>query len=491
MIAAKARPPKSSAIGGPSDRLVASPWRGAVAIVALTVLFYLPAFGAGYVWDDPDHVTQVSLQRTVSALKWVWFRPGATPQYYPLTHTTFWLEWRIYGTNPLGYHAVNVILHAANALLLWRLLVRLGVRGAWLAAALFAWHPVHVESVAWVTERKNTLSAFFYLLAFLAAVKIGRLDQDQHPADERVKSADAKFPWFAYGVCLICFIAAVLSKTVTCTLPAALVLVIWWKHGRLSDRDWLWLSPLFAIALAVAKLTSGMEQWNVGATGPDFAFSFADRVLIAGRALWFYAGKLIWPIPLAFIYPRWTINPHAAWQWIFPVAVIVLIAALALLHKRIGRGPLASVLFFVGTLFPALGFVNVYPMRFSFVADHFQYLASIGLIVLAANGLSKIPWHGQARLASLSLLLGAFGLLTFNQSRAYRDEPTLWLDTLKKNPDCWLAMDNLGSEADARELCRGDRLVHPFIGGASKTNRRAPEHRPRVGPRGPFRCRQP
>ena len=188
----------------------------------------------------------------------------------------------------------------------------------------------------------------------------------------------------AYGLCVLCFVAAVFSKTVTCTFPAALALVLWWKRGTVSRRDWLMLLPLLpGIALGVAKLTSGMERWNVGATGPDFVFSFAQRVLIAGRAVWFYAGKLLWPHPLSFTYPHWTIDPGALWQWIFPAAVMIVLAALLLLRKRLGRGPLVAALFFVGTLFPALGFVNVYPMRFSFVADHFQYLASIGLIVLA------------------------------------------------------------------------------------------------------------
>jgi Tfp pilus assembly protein PilF len=297
----------------------------------------------------------------------------------------------------------------------------------------------------------------------------------------------------------------VLSKTVTCTLPAVLVLLLWWKHGRLTRRDLLMLLPLFAIALGFAKLTSGMEQWNVGAVGPEFQFTWAQRILIAGRAVWFYAGKLIWPHPLIFMYPRWTIDPHAIWQWSFPTAAVIVIAALWLLRNRIGRGPLVAVLFFIGTLFPALGFVNVYPMRFSFVADHFQYLASLGILVLIVQLARKMllpakspstPGQGtqvdvpdtnapsprrpgssvrsvaldssqtqsSSRPAGISqlaapIIAGAvlltFTLLSYRQARIYHDAGTLWTDTLEKNPDCWLAMDNLAADA----LEHGDRAA--------------------------------
>src|SRR6185437_4394986 len=158
------------------------PWLAGAAIVVMTVLAYIPAFSAGYVWDDSDHVTQSSFQRTTTALKWIWFKLGATPQYYPLTHTTFWIEAQAWGANPVGYHALNIFLHAANAILLWRLLLRLQVKLAWLAAAVFALHPVHVESVAWITELKNTQSGLLYLLAMLAALRAWRVEPTASPA---------------------------------------------------------------------------------------------------------------------------------------------------------------------------------------------------------------------------------------------------------------------------------------------------------------------
>ncbi len=150
-----------------------------------------------------------------------------------------------------------------------------------------------------------------------------------------------------------------------------------------------WL-PFFVAGAALALVTSWLERTHVGASGPDWALSVLDRCLIAGRALWFYAGKLLWPANLTFIYPRWQVDPGVWWQWLFPLMAVAMVTILWSLRERIGRGPLVAVLFFAGTLFPALGFANVYPMRYSFVADHFQYLASAGLIALAAAGLTKI-----------------------------------------------------------------------------------------------------
>src|SRR5439155_7334721 len=191
---------------------------------------------------------------------------------------------------------------------------------------------------------------------------------------------------------------ALLSKSVAATLPAAILLVVWWKRGRIEMRDVLPLLPMFALGLAMSVVTATMERTVVGAWGPDWNYSWADRILIAGRALWFYAWKLIWPAKLTFIYPRWRIDPHLWWQWIFPLAAVALAAgALALaITKRLSRGPVAALLFFGGTLLPALGFVNVLPMRYSYVADHFQYLASIGLIVLIVAAGAR--WLGRGGL---------------------------------------------------------------------------------------------
>jgi tetratricopeptide (TPR) repeat protein len=403
-------------------------WQGAL-IVLLVFLAYLPALRGGFIWDDDAYVTQNPTLHDLGGLQRLWFKVGAVPQYYPVVHTTFWLEYHLWGLNPTGYHLINVLLHAAAAILLWRVLLRLQIPGAWLAAALFALHPVEVESVAWITERKNVLSAIFYFAAALAYLRFAPWKEPGGPSRLR---------WSWYLGALVLFLAALLSKTVTCSLPAALLLVCWWEKGRIQRGDVMPLLPFFVLGAGLGLMTAWIEKYHVGAQGADWSLTLGERCLIAGRALWFYAGKLAWPVQLTFIYPRWNIETEAGWQWLFPIAAIGVVAGLWLARHRIGKGPLVAVLFFTGTLGPALGFVNVYPMRYSFVADHFQYLAGVGLIVLAAAGLNRVP---RVIPAALVVLLGA---LTWQQAGIYRNLETLWRDTLAKNPDCWMAHNNLG-----------------------------------------------
>lgn len=419
-------------------------------LVALTCAAYWPVFHNGFIWDDPEYVINNRTLRSPGGLAAMWTDITALPQWYPMTHTVFWVEYHLWGADPLGYHVVNVLLHVAAALLLWRLLVRLAVPGAYLAALLFAVHPVHVESVAWITERKNTLSTLFYFaaaLAFLRTMSGRRLLPDG--ADVSVRRGDAAWPLIA----VLLFAAAVLSKSMACTLPAALLLVYWWRHGRIAMRDVLPLLPMFLIGLAMARVTAWLEVNHVGATGPRWTFAptlwgeFVFRTLVAGRVLWFYAGKLIAPINLAFIYPRWHVDRAVGWQYLFPLAAIACLIALWSLRHRIGRGPLAAVLFFVGTLTPALGYFNVYPMQFSFVADHFQHLASVGLTTLAAAGLALLIRRRRTRAAAqivAGVVVIALAILTEQQCLVYHDPLTLWGDAVRKNPQSWVTQFNLG-----------------------------------------------
>jgi hypothetical protein len=238
------------------------------------------------------------------------------------------------------------------------------VPGAWLAAAVFALHPVHVQSVAWITQRKNVLSGVFYLAAMAAYLRFA------FPATEQA-GRGRRGIWYAAAIVL--FLAALLSKTVTCTLPAVLVLVLWWRRGTLRRADVLALLPLFVLGMVLGLLTSWVETRYAGAVGPDWSLTLVERCLVAGRALWFYAGKLVWPSPLAFIYPRWEIDAGQWWQYVYPLAAVGVLAALWLLRGRLGRGPLVAVLCFAGPLFHALGVFNVYYIRYSNVADHWQY----------------------------------------------------------------------------------------------------------------------
>jgi tetratricopeptide (TPR) repeat protein len=414
------------------------------ALVLLTFVSYGPALTAGFIWDDDDYVENNSTLRSWDGLRRIWTEPGATPQYYPLVFTTFWLEYQTWGADSDGrpiascYHIANVVLHGMNAILVWRLLLILGVPAAWWAAAIFAVHPVHAESVAWITERKNVLSGFFYLLAFIAFLRFDSLTGAPIKAGER--------RW--YIVSLALFVAALLCKTVTCSLPAAILLVMWWKKDGIRAQDVLWLLPMFAIGAAFAAITVWMEKHHVGASGVDWNLSFVERCLIAGRAVWFYFGKLIFPVNLAFSYPRWTIDSGDWVSFAYPVSVLAVVAVLWIARRQLGKGPLVSVLLYIGTLLPALGFFDVYPMRFSFVADHFQYLASISLIALvcAAAAISfKIVLSSE----SIPIALGAaviaiLGVLTWRQSLIYDNLETLWTDTIAKNPSGWLAHYNLG-----------------------------------------------
>lgn len=415
------------------------------AIVVATILVYLPAIGGGFIWDDPDYVINNRTLRSLKGLAEIWTNPRSLPQWYPMVHTTFWVEYHLWQLNPLGYHVVNVLLHIGAALLLWRLLATIQVPGAALAAAIFAFHPVHVESVAWITERKNVLSGVFYFASFIACLRfLGIAHSSNQPGERSTR-------WW-YGVALFLFVLALLSKTVTATLPAAVLVVLWWKRGAIRARDALQLVPFFSLGITFGLITAYLEATHVGASGEQFAelnFTPFERILIAGNAVLFYAWKLVFPWPLVFIYPRWELDVRQWSQWIAPAAVLGVLVSLLVFRNRLGRAPLAAGLLFVGTLFPALGFVNIFPMRYSFVADHFQYLASAALIAPIAYLLCR--YVGKASLVALVPLLA----ITAARTPVYKDVETLWRDTLKRNPGSWMAHVNLGHALMARAE-RGD-----------------------------------
>ena len=401
-------------------------------MLCATVVAYLPALSGGLLWDDNMHVTRADL-RSLHGLWRIWFDLGATQQYYPLLHSAFWLEHRIWGDAVLGYHLTNVALHAASACLVVMIVRRLALPGAWLAGFIFALHPVCVEAVAWISEQKSTLSGVFYLAAALTYLHFDRT---------RRKSQ--------YFVALGLFVLALMSKTVTATLPAAMLVVFWWQRGRLEwRRDVLPLAPWFAVGAAAGLFTAWVESTPrlIGAQGSQYALTLSQRLLLAGRVPWFYAWKVIWPANLMFIYPHWKIDSGELRQYLFPLGMAALAVALGLLARK-NRGPMAGFLFFAGTLFPVLGFLNVYPFRYSYVADHFQYLAILGIIVPAASGLTvlaeRISPGKIAAIAVPALLLTTLGVATRQQSGMYRDYETLFRETLARNPGSSFLHSNLG-----------------------------------------------
>ena len=417
---------------------------GFVGLVAATLLTYLPAVRAGFIWNDRDYVTAPDL-RSLDGLARIWFEVGATEQYYPVLHSAFWVQHRLWGDAPMGYHLANILLHAGAAGLLAAVLRRLAIPGAGLAAAIFALHPVCVESVAWISEQKNTLSLVFYLGSALLYL---RFDASRRRA--------------TYLGATALFLLALLSKTTTATLPAALLVVFWWQRGRIDgQRDVRPLVPWFVLAAAMGLFSAWVEKEYIGAAGAEFALTGLQRSLLAGRIAWFYLAKLIWPADLIFIYPRWAVNPAEAWQWIFPLGVIACLAGLWALRRRT-RTPLAVALLFGGSLFPVLGFFNVYAFKFSFVADHWQYLPSIGIVALAAAALNlwlggRPPWlrHGLPL-----LLVTALAGRSFEQSRMYADMHTFYATTLARNPGAWMAHNNLGNLL--REAGRLEEAVGHF-----------------------------
>ena len=404
-----------------------------VALCLMVIISYLPAMlWGGFVWDDNIFIKSDPV-REVSGLWQIWFSPGDIEDedhYLPLTYTTFWLEHKLWGYAPAGYHIVNVLLHLANTLLVWHILRWLAVPGAWVVAAVFAVHPLHVESVAWVIERKDVLSGLFYLAAALAWMRFV-----EKPRPGR------------YACSLTLYAAALLSKSIAITLPAALLIGHWWKQDRVTSMDVLRIVPFFMIGLAYAVGDLSLSR-SINPVSLDY--SLIERTLLAAYVLWFYAGKLLWPMGLAVIYPHWDIRVGDPLAWGYLIAAIALAVALWRFRQQLGRGPLAGALFFAVTLSPVLGFVDHGYMTYAFVADRFQYLAGIGVMAVVISAvaysvrrLSGIWQKGALGVAAVALVV--LGMLTWRQASIYRDEETFNRHIIALNPQAENAHFHLGN----------------------------------------------
>ena len=405
-----------------------------LALGLLAVIPYLPAMlWGGFVWDDAI-ITKADPVRDVSGLWQIWFSPSAIEEevhYWPLVYTTFWLEHKLWGFDPTGYHIVNVLLHLANTLLVWHLLRRLPVPGAWMVAAVFAVHPLHVESVAWVIERKDVLSGLFYFAAVLTYMRFV-----EQPSRGR------------YAGSLVLYAAGMLSKSIVVTLPVALLIWHWWKQDRVTSTELLRVVPFFAVGLVIAV---GDLSFSWSLEPVSLGYSLTERTLIAGRALWFYVGKLLWPMDLVvIIYPLWDIRVSDPLAWGYLIAAVALAVALWHFRHQIGRGPLAGALFFAVTLSPVLGFIEHGYMQYAFVADRFQYLAGIGVMAVvigaATYGVGRLPslWQKGA-LGVTALALVALGMLTWRQAGVYQDNETFYRHIIALNPQARDVHHNLGS----------------------------------------------
>lgn len=418
---------------------------------AAVLAAYWPALHGALLWDDPAHVTRPDLQSWHGLLR-IWTDVRATQQFYPVLHSAFWIEHRLWGDATIGYHLVNVLWHALACVLfaftLRRLWAPVGAASStespppvraripagteWIAAIVFALHPLSVESVAWISEQKNTLSLVFYLLAALAYLRF----------DDRRRRRD-------YAFASVGFVLAVGTKSVTATLPAALLVVIWWRRGRITwARDVRPLAPWLVFALLAGLFTAWVERKLIGAEGAAFSLTLFERTVLAARIVWFYAGKLLWPAHQAFFYERWDVA-HSAAAWIGWLAGAIVATGLLWWLRRRARGLFAGWLLFVGALFPALGFFNVYPFVFSYVADHFQYLASLAFIgtltgaVAAALTAATMPWR-RAVLGLAFVLTALLLVLARKQAALYGNDEALFRATIAASPDSWMAHHILG-----------------------------------------------
>jgi protein O-mannosyl-transferase len=407
----------------------------AVVLAAVTILAFRPAWHGGFLWDDDDYIINNELLTAPDGWQRIWFSLDSPSQYFPLTYSTFRIEHALWGLNTTGYHWVNLLLHVANALLVWAVLVRLRVPGSWLAAAIFALHPVQVESVAWITERKNVLMGFFFLLTLLAWIAF---------LDERGRRS-----WMFYCLALVFYALALSAKATACTLPIALFLILWLQKKPITARRLIQIVPFLALGIGMGLLAVWWERYHQGTNRGAFPFlSPIERMLVASRAIWFYLSKIFWPSNLTFIYPRWNISPANLVDYTWLLAAIAACVAVYFLRRHFGRSVEVAAAFFVATLSPVLGFIMLFTFRYTFVADHYQYLACIGPIALASAGIvslsHKFSQYRTAIVSAALLVVASLGALTWRQAAAYSDIEALWRTTLAKNPGCWMAHTNLG-----------------------------------------------
>lgn len=484
------------------DDTTAERWREFIVRLALIVVtslwIYAPSYHGDWLWDDDQSITANPTLPQPYSFRRTWVTPvvhAATEagravakkigiqvaerqiveeihgaDYFPLTSTATWIQWQWFGLNSTGYHAVTIVLHIIGALLLWWLLHEMQVPGAWLGGFLFAIHPLGVESVAWVSELKNTLSMPLFLLAAICYVRFEK---------EPVGSQEARI---SYGLSIVCFLLSMLAKTSVVMFPIVLLLHAWWRRGRVTVQDIVRSAPFFVISLLLGLVTVFFQHDRaIGAekilVPPYFTAEgwlsikgVVSRIAVAGMAILFYVWKTLWPFDLLTIYPRWEIDPPKVWQLL---PLLIMAAGVWWLWKHAGpatrpnwqRNALFAFGFFVAMLFPILGFITISYMRITWVADHFAYLPMISLIGLTVAGVATVYAklsidEKPLAVAGGSILLAGLAYASFNYAFAWAGEESLWPHTLRGHADpctlrdcgCWQAHNRLG----AKKFARGD-----------------------------------
>jgi tetratricopeptide (TPR) repeat protein len=452
------QPSSLQSTGGTKGTGILGALMPAVGMALLCIAAYLPLRYGKFFWDDFYWIVNNPYVHHWSGLKNIWFHPQTFLQYYPLTTTGFLVQWMLWGANPLGFHIVSVLLQIFNAIVLWRLLLRLGFKSAWLMAAIFAIHPVVVESVAWIVEQKNLISGALVLMAVWAWVRFAGLDKPNASPDH----ARPQLEWKFYALATVLYFLALLAKTYVCALPAAILVLTWWKSGRITGKQILASIPWFAFTAGAGLMAIWRERTGAGAMGHVFRFSIKQHLVIAGKDFWFYPAKLLWPYPIVSIYPRWHIAHVSALDLVYPLAAVLAVAGLFLAIKRIGRGPAAAAAIYVILVSPSLGFFAFAGMASTFVADHYFYLGCMSLIVLCVQLAQRWLPVALTRFSNLSAdasggmpqgfitaccagVLLVLGVLSFRRCTDYRSVKAIWAQELRHNTDCPAAYDNLAA----------------------------------------------
>lgn len=423
-------------------RFLPSCWRvvlQAAVLVLAAAWIYSPVYHGEFLWDDHTLITDNWMVQSGSlgGLAAIWTEPDG-PDYFPLTYTALWLQWKVFGNSPTGYHITTIALHALSGLLLWALLAQLKLPGSWLAAIVFTVHPVCVESVAWISEIKNTLSLPFFLLSCLFWVK--QDDSEQAKASSR---------WYAGSI--ITFLLALLAKPSMVGLPLLTLLYAWWKRQRITGHDLKRMAPLFLLALVMGLVTVWFQHERAIREEVLPAGGAISRMVIAGMAIVFYAIAIVWPMRLIPVYPQWSAEPVQAWHML-PWLGLALIGYVSWQFRSTwGKHVILATGFFLLMIAPVLGLVDMSFMRISWVSDHFLYLPMIGPIaclVCGAVGLAQSGGENLSRLClsiiiMVSVVLGA---ASFQDAKHWQTSHDLWSHTAALNPNAWPAYVWLGDE---------------------------------------------
>ena len=417
-------------------------WRHIFLLLVLCAAVYFPSLQNGYIWDDDQYVYNNPAVTGPGGFDDIWFS-HRMPQYYPLVFTLFRIEYMLWGNNPAGYHAVSLCLHAANSILLYLVVGNVAPRIAFAAAAMFAVHPLQVETVAWITEHKNLLSLFFSLAACLCLL---RFYKEARPV--------------CYLGALLFFLCAMLSKSMAAGFAVVPLAYAYWKNGKVTRGDVAACIPFLFIGIVFGLHTAWIEVNRVGANGHIWSMSPAAHLLLASRIFLFYLYKALVPLEFIFFYPRWKIDIRSLSDWVFFALVVAIAAAAFMARRRTNRSGPVLLFLYAAMIFPALGFFNVYPMRFSFVADHFSYLASpvicimiVAITFYVADGIKKAQllkkeqensFRWFCRVVTIAIAVG----LCFESRHLvgnYRNEITLWKSVIEKNRTSYAAYNNLGA----------------------------------------------